>query len=204
MDAPLRRGLESRIAPDDHQALRLWLRLLSCSTEIENEIRRRLRAQFRMTLSRFDYLAQLHRAPEGLRMTELSQRLMVTSGSVTGLTDELVKEGQVLREGDPQDRRSQRVRLTDAGRAAFEAAAGVHEQWVVELMSGLSRRERGELHGLLGRLRERLPAALSPTRPPAAASTPTGPTPPTSPTSTPPSPARPAKRPTPTRPENRR
>ena len=186
MDAPLRRGLESRIAPDDHQALRLWLRLLSCSTEIENEIRRRLRAQFRMTLSRFDYLAQLHRVPAGLRMTELSQRLMVTSGSVTGLTDELVKDGQVVREGDPQDRRSQRVRLTEAGRAAFEAAAGVHEQWVVELLSGLSRRERAELHALLGRLRERLPAALSASATPARA------------------PASPSRPPTSPRTENRR
>jgi DNA-binding MarR family transcriptional regulator len=113
-------------------------------------------------------------------MTELSQRLMVTSGSVTGLTDELVKEGQVVREGDPQDRRSQRVRLTEAGRAAFEAAAGVHEQWVVELLSGLSRRERSDLHALLGRLRERLPAALSaPATPARAPATPSRP--PTSP-----------------------
>lgn len=160
MDAPVRRGLESRIAPDDHQALRLWLRLLSCSTEIENEIRKRLREEFGMTLSRFDYLAQLHRSPEGLRMSELSQRLMVTGGSVTGLTDELVRQGHVVREGDLQDRRSQRVTLTPEGRAAFEAAAGVHEQWVVELFSTLNRSERKQLLDLLGRLRGQLSTAL--------------------------------------------
>jgi DNA-binding MarR family transcriptional regulator len=161
-DTPLPNGLESRAAPDDHQALRLWLRLLSCSTEIENEIRRRLRQHVGMTLSRFDYLAQLHRAPDGLRMSELSQRLMVTSGSVTGLTDELVKDGHVAREGDPQDRRSQRVTLTPQGRAAFEAAAGIHEQWVIELFGTLTRTERRQLLSLLGRLRAQLSTALHP------------------------------------------
>lgn len=162
MDSPVRSGLESRIAPDDHQALRLWLRLLSCSTEIENEIRQRLRQHFGMTLSRFDYLAQLHRAPEGLRMSVLSQRLMVTGGSVTGLTDELVRQGHVVREGDPQDRRSQRVTLTAAGRAAFEAAAGEHEQWVIELLSTLTPAERQQLLGLLGKLRTQLSGSLRP------------------------------------------
>ena len=156
-------GFESRVAPDDHQALRLWLRLLSCSTEIENEIRKRLRAEFGMTLSRFDYLAQLHRAPEGLRMSELSRRLMVTGGSVTGLTDELVKDGHVRRVDDPQDRRSQRVELTPEGRRAFEAAAGVHEQWVIDFLGGLPAADRKQLHELLGRLRQTLSERLHPT-----------------------------------------
>lgn len=156
-------GLESRVAPDDHQALRLWLRLLSCSTEIENEIRKRLRAEFGMTLSRFDYLAQLYREPDGMRMSELSRRLMVTGGSVTGLTDELVKEGHVRRVDDPQDRRSQRVTLTPEGTRAFEAAAGVHEQWVIEFFGGLPAAERKQLHELLGRLRHGLSERLHPT-----------------------------------------
>ena len=155
-------GLESRSMPDDHQALRLWLRLLSCSTEIENEIRKRLRSEFGMTLSRFDYLAQLHREPRGMRMSELSRRLMVTGGSVTGLTDELEKYGHVVREDDPQDRRSWRVRLTAEGTRAFEAAAGVHEQWIVEFFSDLSAADRKQLHDLLGRLRGQLSVHLHP------------------------------------------
>ena len=155
-------GLESRVAPDDHQALRLWLRLLSCSTEIENEIRKRLRSEFGMTLSRFDYLAQLHRMPQGMRMSELSRRLMVTGGSVTGLTDELVKDGHVVREDDPQDRRSWRVRLTPEGTRLFEAAAGVHEQWVVALFADLPAADRKQLHDLLGRLRGALSSRLHP------------------------------------------
>ena len=113
-------GHESRAADGDHASLKLWLRLLACSTQIETEIRRRLRAQFGTTLPRFDYLAQLHRHPEGLRMNALSRCLMVTGGSITGLTDQLEKEGQVQREHAPDDRRAFLLRLTPAGRSAFE------------------------------------------------------------------------------------
>jgi DNA-binding MarR family transcriptional regulator len=148
-----RLGAEARAAHDDHLALRLWLRLLACSTDIENEIRRRLRVQFGITLARFDYLAQLHRHPEGLRMNALSKFLMVTGGNVTGLTDELEKDGYVRRESDPDDRRSWRVALTAEGRGAFEQIARVHEGWVIELLSGLDPAAQRRLHELLGRLR---------------------------------------------------
>jgi DNA-binding MarR family transcriptional regulator len=146
-------GHEARAADGDHASLKLWLRLLACSTQIETEIRRRLRAGFGTTLPRFDYLAQLHRHPEGLRMNALSRCLMVTGGSVTGLTDQLEKEGLVQREHARGDRRAFVLRLTSAGRTAFEHMASAHEAWVVELLSGLSAAERGALHGLLGRLR---------------------------------------------------
>jgi DNA-binding MarR family transcriptional regulator len=146
-------GLEARVSRTDHLSLRLWLRLLTCSTDIETQIRQRLRREFGITLARFDYLAQLHRHPEGLRMNTLSSHLMVTGGNVTGLTDELEKEGFVSREADPTDRRSWRVALTQQGRHAFEAIATVHEAWVMELLGGISTAEQKQLHGLLGRLR---------------------------------------------------
>ena len=146
-------GHESRAADGDHASLKLWLRLLACSTQIETEIRRRLRAQFGTTLPRFDYLAQLHRHPEGLRMNALSRCLMVTGGSITGLTDQLEKEGQVQREHAPDDRRAFLLRLTPAGRSSFERMAQAHEAWVVELLGGLDGAERNALHALLGRLR---------------------------------------------------
>ena len=149
-------GLEGRAAADDHQSLRLWLRLLSCSTQIETEIRKRLRAEFGITLARFDYLAQLHRHPEGLRMSALSNYLMVTGGNVTGLTDELVKEGWVERLPEPGDKRSSRVALTRAGRRHFEKIAAVHEGWVVAMFAGLGAAPRGQLHELLGQVRVQL------------------------------------------------
>lgn len=151
-------GLEARVASDDHMALKLWLRLLSCSTQIETEIRKRLRARFGITLARFDYLAQLHRHPEGLRMNALSRYLMVTGGSITGLTDELEKEGLVVREAVPDDRRSFLLKLTRAGREVFERIATEHEAWVIEMFSDLKLPERKTLYELLGQLRVHMAA----------------------------------------------
>ena len=157
-------GLEARVAADDHLSLKLWLRLLACSKQIEIEIRRRLRERFGVSLPRFDYLAQLHRHPDGLRMSALSRYLMVSGGNVTGLTDELEKEGLVQRDDDPDDRRSVRVRLTAQGRRAFERMARAHESWVVELSGGLEAAHKQALYDGLGRLRVQLAAAQEATR----------------------------------------
>lgn len=161
LDGQADAGHEARAAETDHASLKLWLRLLACSTQIETEIRRRLRTQFGTTLPRFDYLAQLHRHPEGLRMNELSRHLMVTGGSITGLTDQLEQEGFVQREQAPEDRRAFVLRLTPAGRASFERMAAEHEGWVIELLAGLNANERLTLHGLLGRLRVTMPKETS-------------------------------------------
>lgn len=117
--------------------LRLWLRLLSCSNLISAEIRRRLRADFEVTLPRFDVMAQLHREPNGLRLGDLSRRMMVTNGNITGLIDRLVEEGLVVREADPDDRRAITVRLTRAGSTMFRMMASAHEAWIHELFGGL-------------------------------------------------------------------
>ena len=138
---------------DHHETLRLWLRLLTCTTMIERGIRRRLRERFGMALARFDLLAQLDRAPSGLRMGELSRRLMVTGGNVTGLVAQLVAEGLVERTAAPEDRRAFVVRLTVRGREAFREMAAEHERWVVELIGGLGSADRARLHALLGTLK---------------------------------------------------
>lgn len=119
--------------------LRLWLRLLSCGNIISGHIRRRLREDFQVTLPRFDVMAQLHRCPDGLRLGELSQRLMVTGGNLTGVIDALLRDGMVSREQVPSDRRSAVVRLTKAGERAFSRMAEAHETWLQELFAGLSR-----------------------------------------------------------------
>lgn len=149
-------GHEARAASDDRLALRVWLRMLACSTQIETEIRRRLRARFGITLARFDYLAQLQRHPQGLRMNALSRYLMVTGGNVTGLTDELERDGLVTREEDPSDRRSFLLRLTDAGRQTFDVIAAAHESWLVELSAGVEASVLEGLYEQLGVLRVQL------------------------------------------------
>jgi DNA-binding MarR family transcriptional regulator len=126
-------------APEDHKAeLRLWLRLLSCTNRISTEVRRRLRTHFDVTLPRFDLLAQLEREKEGLRLGELSKRMMVTNGNVTGLVERLMKEGLIRRETVDGDRRVGVVTLTRAGRAAFARMAAAHEMWLAELFADLT------------------------------------------------------------------
>lgn len=154
-------GHEARAASGDRLALKVWLRLLACSTQIETEIRRRLRVRFCITLARFDYLAQLQRHPQGLRMNVLSRYLMVTGGNVTGLTDELERDGLVTREEDPSDRRSFLVRLTDSGRQTFDAIAAAHEAWLVELCAGVDAAILETLYEQLGALRVQLARNMS-------------------------------------------
>lgn len=148
--------LESRASAGDHQALRLWLRLLTCTHRVEGVIRNRLRQDFATTLPRFDLLAQLERNPDGLAMRELSGRLMVTGGNITGITDQLEREGLVVREAHPSDRRSFTVKLTPAGKQQFKRMASTHEQWVVELLAGWSAEEKSQVHALLAGLKSHL------------------------------------------------
>lgn len=163
---PFGPDLESRVVDDDHQALKLWLRLLACTTRIEDQIRNRLRQQFDTTLPRFDLLAQLERHPEGLSMRELSQRLMVTGGNVTGVVDQLEAESLVQRQPHASDRRSFTVTLTPTGRRLFRRMAATHEAWVVELLGGWSPVKKAEVYGLLADLKLHL-ASLDASRAPA-------------------------------------
>jgi DNA-binding MarR family transcriptional regulator len=156
--APRELGREAGTSAADHQAVRLWLRLLSCSTQIEQSIRALLRSQFATSLPRFDYLAQLSRHPAGLRMTALSGHLMVTGAYVTGLTDQLVAEGWVERVDDPSDRRALIVRMTPAGKVWFERMAVEHERWLVQMLGGVDAHEMEQLHELLGKLRRGIQA----------------------------------------------
>ena len=166
-------GLEARAVHDDHLAVRTWLRLLSLTTQIEQDIRTRLRERFGTTLARFDYLAQLERHPDGLRMNVLSRYLMVTGGNVTGLTDQLVGDGLVRRDDDPDDRRSYRVALTAKGRKHFAQMATEHERWLDELLGGLAHADKDALYGQLGRLRVHLAQRAEALSKPADDNTPT-------------------------------
>jgi DNA-binding MarR family transcriptional regulator len=146
--------MEARAHSEHAEALRLWLRLLTCTQLVEKQVRTRLRERFDTTLPRFDLMAQLERTPGGLKMNELSRRMMVTGGNVTGITDQLVAEGLVERIEVEGDRRACRVRLTAKGRKQFNDMASQHESWIVESFSGLSDKEIATLHKLLGKVKE--------------------------------------------------
>jgi DNA-binding MarR family transcriptional regulator len=128
-----------------HLELRLWLRMISCSMRMESILSQRLRREFKTSMARFDVMSQLERFPDGLTMSELSRRLIVSNGAITGLVDKLAAAGLVTRREDPQDRRSTIVRLTRKGRDNFLRMARRHEEWVVSILGELSSEAQSEL-----------------------------------------------------------
>lgn len=166
MDAPtvlmLDRETKASERPGDHKdELRLWLRLLTCSTLIESEIRTRLREEFKTTLPRFDLMAQLDKSTVGMTVGEVSQRLMVSNGNVTAVVAGLLADGLVDKRPAPQDRRVQVLSLTALGRRTFKAMADRHEGWIAELFEGLQPADRSQLFGLLGQVKASLHAAIA-------------------------------------------
>ena len=152
------RDFETALTNDDRLELRVWLRLLTCTNLIDGHVRQRLRREFGTTLPRFDLMAQLDRAPDGLTMGELSRRLMVSNGNVTGLIDRLVGEGMVERRQAPSDRRSQIVRLSEEGARAFDRMAPAHQIWIEDLLAGLDRRDMADIFEGLGAMKTSLAA----------------------------------------------
>jgi len=164
MERPVSLALDAETkaleAPHDHKnELRLWLRLLTCSNLVETEIRRRLRERFDVTLPRFDLMAQLERAPAGMTLGEISKRMMVSNGNVTGLVERLVESGHIVRSSPPNDRRVQIIALTKVGRSAFAEMAREHEDWIAEIFQGLSERDIEGLLKSLGKLKVSAQAA---------------------------------------------
>ncbi|MYF89609.1 MAG: MarR family transcriptional regulator [Boseongicola sp. SB0676_bin_33] len=119
------------------ERLRLWLKLLKASRGIEDEVRRRLRGECGSTLPRFDVMSALDRAPDGLKMGEISKLLRVSNGNITGIVDKLADEGLALRAPIQGDRRAHLVRLTRRGKDVFQDHAAAHEAWIDEILSGL-------------------------------------------------------------------
>lgn len=135
--------------PLSKERLRLWLKLLRASSLIEDEVRRRLRSQRDWTLPRFDVMSALSRVPEGMKMSEISKRLRVSNGNVTGIVDKLVEEKLAVRVAVPGDRRAQLVQLTAQGQAVFTEHASAHEAWIDELLGGLNA---DDIEGMILRL----------------------------------------------------
>jgi DNA-binding MarR family transcriptional regulator len=127
------------------------LGLLTSSQLIEKQVRTRFRNEFNTTLPRFDVMAALAREPEGQTMGDISRWLLVSSGNITGIVSRLVADGLVNRTRSASDRRRHLVKLSRKGQAEFERLSSTHEQWIKELLNGMTRKEMTELDELLRR-----------------------------------------------------
>lgn len=157
----LRLGERADGDQDHRSEVRLWLRLLACSTLIEAELRRQFRENFNFTLPRFDILAQLDREPGGLVQGELSKRLMVSQANVTPIIERLIADGFVTRSPSNLDRRIQIICLTVEGRQKFRRMAKKHNVWLAEAMAGFPEEEIEEIGKKLASLKRALIANRS-------------------------------------------
>jgi len=138
--------------------VRVWLRLLSCSTTIEKRLRRRFADQYETTLPRFDVLATLERHPDGVTMGELSRALLVSNGNVTALVRQLEGQGLVSTRSPEGDRRSSIVALTKEGRTHFNELAAAHHGWIKGMFAGVSNTDLRTLYDLLATLKASIAA----------------------------------------------
>ena len=140
--------------PRDKEGLRLWLRIVSCSQMVEQEIRTMLREKYDTTLPRFELMAALDRVPDGLTMGELSGWLMVTKGNVTGIAERLSEDGYIKRTPTPTDRRSFCVTLTPKGKKHFKEIENAYEQLLDRLFAEVSLDDSDMFTGVLARVKE--------------------------------------------------
>lgn len=152
---------ETALGANAKLQLHVWLRMLTCTQLIERRIRAGLRKSFNTTLPRFDALSQIEAAGGVLSMGELSGRLMVTSGNVTGLIDSMEKDGLVIREPHPEDRRSILIQMTAKGDELFSSMVPWHRKEIDQVMRVLNKRDMRELLDLLGKLKSSARTAQS-------------------------------------------
>ena len=114
--------------------IRTWIRFLATHSAITHELEARLMGAHGLTLSDYDVLVQLARAPEGkLRNIDLAKAVVLTRSGVTRLVDGLEKDGLVARSSCPSDKRGTFVSLTSVGLARLREATSTHVEGVREL-----------------------------------------------------------------------
>lgn len=91
--------------------------------------------------------------PQGMRITELGEDVLLTQPGMSRLVARLEARGLVQRVDDLDDGRACRIRLTPAGVDAQRRIGRVHARHVAEAMTRhLDRRELEQLLELSGRL----------------------------------------------------
>jgi|SRR6516164_2773857 DNA-binding MarR family transcriptional regulator len=117
-------------------------------------------ARFGISGAQWGVLINLHRADQeglpGLRLTDLSERLLIRPPSVTGVVDRLQRAGLVVKDESPTDLRAKQVMLTAKGRHLVDRILAVHGNQMDMVLGGLSNLEQEELHRILGRLETHL------------------------------------------------
>jgi DNA-binding MarR family transcriptional regulator len=117
-------------------------------------------ARFGISGAQWGVLRNLHRAEQeglpGLRLTDLSRRMLIRPPSVTGIADRLEKVGLIVRRASATDGRAKHAALTEKGRQVVEEVLTVHQAQLARVMGGLSTEQQAQLDKLLVQVAEHL------------------------------------------------
>ena len=109
-------------------------------------------------------LFKLSAQGNSLRVTNLAEMLGVDTPTVTRKVQQLERDGMVVRQTDPEDRRASRIRLTPAGRRTIERVRRARRIWLEQLLQGWGDDDLSTLADLLSSFAENLERDLDDTR----------------------------------------
>ncbi len=132
--------------------LRTWVQVVRTLHRLQRRLEQALEGHG-LSLAQFDVLATIDVA-EGLSQQDLAERLLVTKGNICGLIDRMESGGLVQRRSDPADRRTNRMFLTRAGRAALARAAPGQMALLKKVMGALTAAELQQLYEYFDRIEE--------------------------------------------------
>jgi DNA-binding MarR family transcriptional regulator len=123
----------------DDATLATWRGFLNAHARVTRRISAELAAAGLPDLSWYDLLWALYRSPgRSLRVNELAREIVLSPPAMSRFVDRLAAAGCARREPDPDDRRAQRVVLTQEGVDLLRRmwpvyAAGIEEHFAAHL-----------------------------------------------------------------------
>ncbi|AUH69340.1 MULTISPECIES: MarR family winged helix-turn-helix transcriptional regulator [Gordonia] len=120
-------------------------------TAVITQLRRSLRSSVRedfawesLPMAQVEFLQRLAREP-GLRIGELARKHRMATNTVSTLVNQMVKNGLIVREPVPDDRRAVQVRLTEVGRTRLDEWTRANERRISEALAGLDGDQRAAI-----------------------------------------------------------
>lgn len=145
---------QTSACPSGDEKVQLFGLLLETNARLSRSLGLELEAECDLPLAWFDVLLQLRRSPTGrLKMNEIADAIVHSSGGTTRLVDRIQEAGLVERQSCPSDRRAIHVAITDAGNTKLDEALTVHLDYLDERVAKqLNEEERVTLATLLTKL----------------------------------------------------
>jgi len=146
--------LDPSACPSGDEKVTLFGLLLETNARLARDLGAELEATCELPLAWFEVLLQLRKSPDGrLKMSQIADAIVHSTGGTTRLIDRLEETGLVARTLCPTDRRAIHVAITPAGNDKLDAALAVHLDYLDQHLAGrLSEAERRSLSDLLGKL----------------------------------------------------